>query len=344
MTLDVSGEIESDDGDGRFLWTDFEPLAAKPAEGADVVAGLTAEPKTLPPKYFYDDHGSELFERICDQPEYYPTRTENAILATIAGEIAGLTGPCDMVELGSGSARKTRVLIDAYMARAGAANGSGALRYIPVDVSGGILKSSAQDLIGLHPDLEIWGLIGTYEQALEGLPPRDLPARMVMFLGSTMGNLLPDEAAAFLARAGQALHSGEYFLIGFDLQKPVEVLEAAYNDAAGVTAAFNLNMLRHLNTSYDGDFDLDRFEHLAFYNRDHNRIEMHLRSKQVQTATLRGLNLTVGFEDGETIHSEISRKFTRDYMADAFADAGFAPVKSWTDPREWYAVSLFRKN
>ncbi len=344
MSLDVSGEIESNEGGGRFLWTDFEPLRSEPAVGADVVAGLTASPKTLPPKYFYDDYGSELFERICDQPEYYPTRTENAILAAISDEIAALTGPCDMVELGSGSARKTRVLIDAYMARADAADGAGALRYIPVDVSGGILKSSAQDLIDRHPELEIWGLIGTYEQALAGLPPRDLPARMVMFLGSTMGNLLPHEAEAFLARAGRALHGGEYFLIGFDLQKPVDVLEAAYNDAEGVTAAFNLNMLRHLNASYDGDFELDRFRHLAFYNHDHHRIEMHLESQAEQTVTLRGLDLTVDFEPGETIHSEISRKFTREHMADAFADAGFSAVQSWTDPKEWYAVSLFRKD
>lgn len=342
MTLDVSGEIESSDGDGRFLWTDFEPLGSEPAEGADVVAGLTATPKTLPPKYFYDDHGSVLFERICDQPEYYPTRTENAILAAIADEVAALTGPCEMVELGSGSARKTRVLIDAYMARGNNGDG-GALRYIPVDVSGGILKSSAQDLIDRHPDLEIWGLIGTYEQALAGLPPRTLPARMVMFLGSTMGNLSPDEAASFLARAGRALHGGEYFLIGFDLQKPVAILEAAYNDAEGVTAAFNLNMLRHLNACYDGDFDLDRFAHKAFYNADRHQIEMHLESQADQTVTLRGLDLSVDLAAGETINSEISRKFTRDGMADAFAAAGFAAVTSWTDPQGWYAVSLFRK-
>jgi L-histidine Nalpha-methyltransferase len=198
--MNISGEVQSQNGEGRFAWIDFEPPEKKQDDGAEVIAGLSATPKTLPPKYFYDDPGSLLFEQITEQPEYYPTRTEESILVANAADIVAQTGPCELVELGSGSASKTRVLIEAYFEdwreeadpRETSDSESDAVRFIPVDVSGGILKSSSRELLTLYPDLNVWGLVGTYEQALDNLPPRDLKNRMVLFLGSTIGNLSND--------------------------------------------------------------------------------------------------------------------------------------------------------
>ncbi len=323
-----------------FSWTEFEAIV-QAADGDDVISGLGGAPKSLPPKYFYDDTGSVLFEQITELPEYYPTRTEEAILAAAAAEIVARTGTCEVIELGSGSARKTRVLIEAYwtVGRGDAP----ALRYLPVDVSGQILKDSSRELIEWFPGLQVWGLIGTYEQALANLPPRELDSRMVLFLGSTVGNLTPVETIAFLDRTASALNSGEYFLIGFDLQKDIEVLEAAYNDSQGVTAAFNLNMLSHLNWRYNGDFDPNLFAHHAFYNTTAHQIEMHLVSETAQRATLNALELTVPFATEETIHTEISRKFTVADMHQVFHRCGFDPVTHWSDPRDWFALALYRK-
>ena len=323
-----------------FSWTEFD-LKVEAAVGSDVVDGLTGAPKSLPPRYFYDDTGSLLFEQITDLPEYYPTRTEESILAAAAAEIVERTGTCELIELGIGSARKTRVLIEAYWSVG--RGDAPALRYLPVDVSGQILKDSSRELIDSFPGLQVWGLIGTYEQALANLPPRELDTRMVLFLGSTVGNLTPRETVAFLRRTASALKSGEYFLIGFDLQKDIPVLEAAYNDAQGVTAAFNLNMLTHLNWRYEGDFDVDRFAHHAFYNQTENQIEMHLVSETEQRATLGALDLTVPFVAKETIHTEISRKFTVGDMHGVFQGCGFEPVSNWTDPNSWFALALYRK-
>lgn len=209
-------------------------------------------------------------------------------------------------------------------------------------MSGGILKASSRELIEVYPELEIWGLIGTYEQALADLPPRDLATRMVMFLGSTIGNLNEQESAAFLGQAARALKSGEYFLIGFDLQKRPEIIEAAYNDSAGVTAEFNLNMLRHLNGRFDGDFDLDAFAHEAVYRQDLHQIEMHLRSLSVQSATLADLDLSASFAEGETVRTEISRKFSMSGMIKTFNAQGFDLVEHWTDANVLFALALFR--
>lgn len=335
----AAGVLEHDTDSDRLRWTEFPPDAGPVQDGLDVIEGLSGTPKTLPPKYFYDDYGSQLFEDITDTPEYYPTRSEQEILTACAARIATITGPCELVELGSGSSRKTRALIEAYI---DAAPGSRGVRYIPVDVSGGILKDSSRELIDCFPDLDVWGLIGTYEQALAGLPPRELGARMLLFLGSTIGNLTPDESFDFLRRAAQHMHQGEYFLIGYDLRKDPAVLEAAYNDAAGVTEAFNLNMLRHLNARFDGDFDLDAFRHLAFYNLDQHRIEMHLQSLCDQSARLEALDLDVAFGTEETIRTEISRKFTAAYMEETFASIGFSPVEHLTDARGRFGLSLFR--
>jgi len=258
-------EVES----SRLRWTEFEH-DENPDDGSEVVAGLTGMPKTLPYKYFYDDRGSELFVEITRQPEYYPTRTERWILDTHAPDIAATAAAGELLELGSGAADKTRALIGAMLER------GGMLRFLPIDVSGGILRDSSRELLQTYPDLEIWGLIGTYHQALQGLPEAERGRRLLIFLGSSIGNMTDAEADAFLGEAHAALDPGDHFLVGFDLQKPVELLEAAYNDRAGVTAAFNLNMLCHLNRRFDGDFDTGRFAHRAFYDRRAHHIEMHL--------------------------------------------------------------------
>lgn len=323
-------------GSSRLRLTAIGAHANGDDDGADIVAGLTATPKTLPSRYFYDDRGSDLFEQITDLPEYYLTRTEEAILAESAGEIAALTGDCELIELGSGSSRKTRTLIEAYT------DGGRQVRYMPIDVSAGILKSSAEALLDDYPEIEVWGLVGTYEDALAGLPERDLPRRMALFLGSTLGNMSDPETEEFLSHVRSALDDREYFLVGTDLQKPVEIIEAAYNDAAGVTAAFNLNILNHLNRRFDGDFDPARFAHRAFYNREHDRIEMHLESLARQTARLRALDLTAVFDEGETVRTEISRKFDLAKLRARFAAEGFAPIKSWSDPDRHFALSLFQ--
>ncbi|MDJ0948787.1 MAG: L-histidine N(alpha)-methyltransferase [Alphaproteobacteria bacterium] len=320
----------------RFRWTQFEAQAQEDDGGEDVIAGLSATPKTLPARYFYDDRGSILFERITRLPEYYLTRTELSLLENRAREVAAVTGPCELLELGSGSARKTRALIDAYD------NKDLPLRYLPVDVSAGILKDSSRGLIDAYPALDVWALVGTYEQALAELPPRELDNRMAVFLGSTLGNLNSSEIAGFLENVHQALPGGSYFLVGLDLQKPVDILEAAYNDSEGVTAAFNLNMLAHLNERFEGDFDLTKFEHLAFYNPEEQQIEMHLRSRADHEVRLGALDLQVPFAEDETMRTEISRKFNLPDIIETFARHGFAATQHWTDPNDWFALILFR--
>lgn len=305
--------------------------------GSDVVSGLTQFPKSLPPKYFYDDRGSELFEQICDLPEYYLTRTETAILRHCAGEIARLTGACELVELGSGSSTKTRILLDAYREL------GEPLRYLPIDVSGGILESSARALLADYPSLQVHGLVSTYELALERLSPSLLPARTICFLGSTLGNLHPHECDVFFSQIANALQAGEYFLLGIDLHKSKEILEPAYSDSQGVTAAFNLNMLNHLNWRFEGNFDTAQFEHWAFYSEERRQIEMHLRSLCQQTVYLRALDLTVEFSPGETIHTEISRKFDLNVIRDDLQARGLAPLQVWSDPQQWFALLLCQR-
>lgn len=302
--------------------------------GSDVVRGLSQTPKTLPPRYFYDDRGSQLFEQICDLPEYYLTRTETQILQTYADQIANLTGSCELIELGSGNSTKTRLLLDAYH------HTGHSLLYCPIDISAGILESSARNLMLDYPNLQVHGLVGTYELALQKLPPRELPARMICFIGSTLGNLNPQECDRFLDQITHALHSGEFFLLGIDLQKSKAQLEAAYNDSQGVTAAFNLNMLQHLNRRFDGDFDLTQFEHVALYNETAHQIEMHLKSLRSQTVHLKALDLTIQFTAGETILSEISRKFNLQDMQQVLQGKGLNPIQAWTDENQWFGLLL----
>lgn len=304
------------------------------SDGNDVIRGLTQNPKSLPARYFYDDRGSQLFEQICELPEYYLTRTETAILHEYASEIAQITGACELVELGSGSSTKTRILLDAYDQL------GYPLHYLPIDVSAGILEISAKQLLADYPSLQVHALVSTYELALKKLMPSELASRMICFIGSTLGNLSPQECDVFFSQVTSALHPGEYFLLGVDLQKPKDLLEAAYNDRQGVTAAFNLNMLQHLNERFDGDFDLQQFEHWAFYNDRQHQIEMHLRSLRSQTVYLQALGITVEFASEETILTEISRKFNLYTMQQTLAQQGLKTVQVWTDTKQWFGLLL----
>ena len=319
----------------QVLQSDSSVVAT--ADGQDVIDGLTKTPKSLPPKYFYDRLGSELFEKICSLPEYYPTRTESAIFQRYAQEITQLTGACELVELGSGSATKTRILLDAYQDK------GLPLRYLPVDVSGTMLKASSERLLCDYSALSIHGLIGTYEPALQSLPSAELATRMVMFIGSTLGNLSPQQCDRFLQQVSGALTSGQFFLLGIDLQKELATVEAAYNDAQGVTAMFNLNMLRHLNYRYGGDFNLEEFRHQAIYNSTEHQIEMYLESQRSQTVTLKELKLTVQFAKGERLLSEISRKFEPVAMGHLLAEHGFNVLQTFTDERKWFGLILAQK-
>jgi L-histidine Nalpha-methyltransferase len=299
--------------------------------------GLQNNPKTLPCQYFYDDRGSQLFEQICDTPEYYPTRTEQAILECHAAEIVQLTGACELVELGSGSSRKTRLLLEAYNQL------DAPLRYCPIDVSAGILKSTAFKLLNQYPKLHLCGLAGTYEQALAELPSPVLENRMLIFLGSTLGNLNQRSCDRFLSQIQTALKPGEFFLLGIDLQKPTAILEAAYNDAQGITAAFNLNILQHLNQRFEGNFDLTQFRHLAFYNRDRHQIEMHLQSLTAQSIALKTLDAELTLKAGETIHTEISRKFHLPTLEKNLENYALHPLKIWTDEQGWFGLLLCQR-
>ncbi|MEA5582153.1 L-histidine N(alpha)-methyltransferase [Nodularia harveyana UHCC-0300] len=305
--------------------------------GSDVIQGLTQTPKTLPTKYLYDDRGSELFEQICELPEYYPTRTETKILQQYAGEIARITGPCELVELGSGSSTKTRIILDAYEQL------GYPMLYVPIDVSAGILETSARQLLADYPSLKVHALAGTYELALAKILPSELPSRMIAFIGSTLGNLKPQECDIFLSQITNSLEVGEYFLLGIDLQKPKHILEPAYDDSQGVTAAFNLNILTHLNQRFQGNFDTTQFEHWTFYNETENQIESYVRSLRSQSVELAALNLKVDFAAGETIHTEISRKFDLNIIQQQLAAMGLVPLNVWTDPNQWFGLLLCQR-
>jgi dimethylhistidine N-methyltransferase len=311
-------------------------------DGDDVIQGLTKSPKSLPPKYFYDDIGSELFEQICDLPEYYPTRTEAWILNQYADEIAATTGSCELVELGSGSSTKTHYLLSAYQKAANSSTGSvpDTFSYIPIDVSGGILKTTVLHLQEKYPDLCLEGLLGTYEEALLYLGKNHGRSRMIFFLGSSIGNFTHAESNDFLNKVSHALTQGDYFLLGIDLQKPKEILEAAYNDAQEVTAAFNLNMLAHLNWRFQGDFDLDLFTHQAIYNEVDHQIEMYLHARSQHQVSLDILDLKLKFQAGESILTEISRKFDLEKIQVQLRSQGLETVKIWTDPQKMFGLVL----
>jgi dimethylhistidine N-methyltransferase len=307
-------------------------------ERAEILRGLSARPKRLPCRLFYDERGSRLFERICDLPEYYPTRTEHALLAERAGEIAALANAAHLVELGSGSATKTRLLVDAVR-RPGRP-----LAYTAIDVSESSLRVAAAALLARYPALDVQGVAATYETGLDALATRATPdeQRLVLFLGSTIGNLDPAETSTFLGRVRASLSPGDGFLVGTDLEKDPVVIEAAYNDAQGVTAAFNLNILRHVNRRFRADFALDAFAHVAFYRRDRHRIEMHLESLAAQRVTLAALGFGIELAAGERIETEISRKFDLDEFGAELAKHGFEVARQWTDAKRWFGLTLAR--
>ena len=294
----------------------------------DMVSALSSRPRTISPKYFYDERGSQLFDRICELPEYYPTRTELSILAGNARDIAAHMGPrAEIVEFGAGSLRKVRLLLDAMEAPA---------RYLPIDISGEHLARAAQALQRDYPGLDVQPVVADYTQRL--LLPASLPGsgqRVGFFPGSTLGNFTPPEALHFLQVAAQVLRGGA-LLLGTDLVKDPALLHAAYNDAQGVTAAFNLNLLARANRELGARFVLDQFHHSAFYNAPLQRIEMHLASKRRQVITLAGERFE--FDEGETLHTENSHKFTIDGLRELAVKAGFRPGPVWTDSHQLFSV------
>jgi dimethylhistidine N-methyltransferase len=305
-------------------------LAHVPATRAsfaeDVRSGLTAPRKFLLPQYFYDALGSALFGAICELPEYYVTRAETEILALQADEIArAFGGPVRLVELGSGYARKTRLLFDAVLAR------QEELEYAPIDIDPHVLEESARELLNNYARLRISAVAADF---------RDVARTVVLFLGSTIGNLDPVDAATLLREIRSVLTTQDALFLGADLVKPIGVLEPAYDDELGVTAAFNRNLLARINRELGGHFDLGRFQHRAFFNRDASRIEMHLVSRGAQRIAIDDLSLEIDFADGEAIHTENSYKYDEAMLATLAREGGFSIEHRWSDTRGWFADVL----
>ena len=291
------------------------PAALRCQLADDVRRGLLAPRKVLPPKYFYDARGAQLFEAICNLPEYYLTRSEHALLAGVAGEVVAAVAPAHLVELGSGASRKTRRLLDALV------RGHADPWYVPIDVSEAMLRESAAALRLAYPTLGVHGVVTDYEHALPPLPPA--PRRLVAFLGSSIGNFVPPDDVRFLRTVAARLAPGDRLLLGVDLLKAVDILEAAYDDTAGVTAEFNRNVLRVINRELGANFTPERFEHVALFNAAAAQIEMHLRAREAQRVRIAALDAEVCFAAGETIHTESSRKFTRASVSAMLAAGGF---------------------
>ncbi|MFY1636908.1 L-histidine N(alpha)-methyltransferase [Solwaraspora sp. WMMB335] len=301
---------------------------------ADARAGLTAPAKWLPPKWFYDKYGSELFERITELPEYYPTRAERAALTAHASDIAGITGARTLIELGSGSSEKTRLLLDA-LRRHGSLD-----RFVPLDVAEAALRDAAAAIERDYPGLPVHAIVGDFTRHLDRIPAG--PDRLVAFLGGTIGNLVPSERAVFLATLRRVLGPGNWLLLGTDLVKDRGTLVAAYDDSQGVTAEFNRNVLHVLNRQLGADFDPAAFDHVAHWDTDQEWIEMRLRARHDMRVQVADLDLTVPFTAGEELRTEVSAKFHRSGVAAELAAAGFELAHWWTDPADRFAVSLSR--
>jgi L-histidine N-alpha-methyltransferase len=301
----------------------------------DVLDGLTRPFKELPPKHLYDSRGAELFDQICELPEYYPTRTERAILHRYADMIVRRTGMAELVELGSGTAAKTRVLLSA-MDRAGTLR-----RYVPFDVAEQVVRDCAAALAEEYPALTIHGIVGDFERHLGKIPPpeRGHP-RVVAFLGGTIGNFPPGARRRFLRSLAALLSAGDYLLLGTDLVKDIDVLEAAYDDARGVTAEFNRNVLHVLNRELDADFPTELFEHVAFFDPDREWIEMRLRARRACHVHIGALDLDVEFARGEELRTEISAKFTASRLKADYAASGLELAEWFTDEDGLFALSL----
>lgn len=313
----------------------------------DVRAGLTGKPKALLPKYFYDELGSHLFEAICLLPEYYLTRAESEILSNHAEEIIAESAvdshqSIRLIELGNGSSSKTRFLIEALLHQ------RKSLAYLPIDISTASLRRSSEELLRLYPTLSIEAYAADYFTALQALssPPAQRSdssetQTIVLFLGSSIGNLDAAEARALLKRIRDALQPLDALLIGADLKKSAAVLVPAYDDALGVTAAFNLNLLLRINRELDADFDLRKFEHKALYNEPPGRVEMHILSRAAQRVEIRALDLEIQFEEGESIHTENSYKYNQDELAALALDTRFRLARTWFDRERRFSFNLF---
>ena len=300
----------------------------------DVRAGLTADPKWLPPKWFYDARGSELFEEITRLPEYYPTRAEREILQARSGEIAAITKAHTLVELGSGSSEKTRLLLDGLRDR-------GTLTtFVPLDVSESALREAAGAINADYPALDVHGVVGDFTAHLDKLPGD--PPRIVAFLGGTIGNLLPAGRETFYTSIREVLEPGEWLLLGTDLVKDPATLVAAYDDSAGVTAEFNKNVLRVINRQLGADFDVDAFSHVAIWDPENEWIEMRLRADRAVSVLIPEVHLEIEFAEGEELHTEISAKFHRHGVEAELDKAGFTSAAWWTDSEARFALSLWQ--
>ncbi|WP_137873744.1 L-histidine N(alpha)-methyltransferase [Rhodococcus sp. Q] len=298
----------------------------------DARLGLTAVPKSLPPKWFYDARGSELFEEITRLPEYYPTRTERELLRASAERVAEATSAQILVELGSGSSEKTKLLLDAMTAH-------GSLeKYVPQDVSVAAVDSSVHDLARRYPGLVVHGIISDFTDTLHNLPRGG--RRMIAFLGGTLGNLVPDERAEFLSSVAEVLEDGEQLLLGVGLVTDPEVMVPAYDDAAGVTAQFNLNVLNVLNTRLGANFDPSGFRHVALWDSRNEWIEMRVQALRPMTVHVPAIDLDVVFDEGEQMRTEISAKFRVEGICKELAAAGFGSDRVWTDPLDRFALIL----
>ncbi len=311
-------------------------LDAERSLADDVLDGLTRPFKELAPKHFYDERGAELFDQICEQPEYYPTRAERSILVARSAEIVRRTGAGELVELGSGTAAKTRVLL-AAMAGAGTLT-----RYVPVDVTEHMVQRTAGELVEEFPGLRVEGVVGDFEEHLGAVPaPEDGVPRIVALLGGTIGNFIPGSRRGFLRAIAELLRPGvDHLLLGTDLVKDPAIIEAAYNDAAGVTAAFNRNILTVLNRELGANFDVEAFEHYAFFDREREWIEMRLRATRRMDVRIEALKLDVSFAAREEMRTEISAKFTRERLARDMAAAGLELREVLTDDDGLFALSL----
>lgn len=306
-----------------------------PAFAEDVREGLTAEPKAIPPRWLYDERGSALFEEITRLPEYYLTRTERAILETYSDAIvARLQAPTELLELGAGSAEKTRHVIEALIAR------QGPTTYCPIDISAAAIQMATAQLTERYPELTIRPVVGRYRDALVKLGDTNGPSHLILFIGSSIGNFDRQDQVELLAEVAGAMAPDDRFLLGTDMVKERAVLEAAYNDEAGVTAQFTSNLLGRMNRELDADFDLDAFEHTAWFEPETARIEIHLKSLKDQRVHLGALGLDVDFAEGELLHTENSHKYDEPHLDATLEEAGLSREASWYDERKWFGVHL----
>jgi L-histidine N-alpha-methyltransferase len=325
--------------DQRFELLDRMPADLSESDFVDAVReGLSRPSKTLPCRFFYDEAGSKLFEEICDLPEYYLTRAEREILTKSAVEIVdGLPADITLVELGSGSAVKTRLLIDALLAK------RDTLRFTPIDISKSALEESSEDLLDDHPNLRILAVAGEYQDGITALKRENSGPELILWLGSSIGNLTRPESFDFLGGIQDSMSVDDRLLVGIDLRKSRSVLESAYDDAAGVTAAFNLNILKRINTELGGQFDLQAFTHLALYDEEEGRVEMHLVSASSQTIRVDALDQDFSFAQGEKIHTENSYKYSPEEIDTLVERTNLSLKGQWFDVEKRFSLNLMRR-